>query len=111
VQLRKEFRVGDTEYTGTIVDYVPDFAMALSGKGKKAIGGKVTTRSQEPNNPAFKIVVKSKGTPTDTTWAMVNMPPHFARKSMLAFRVLRIEFANHPPVVSPDTTDAPTGAP
>jgi len=31
-------------------------------------------------------------------WALLNMPPHFARKSMLSFKVLRIEFADHAPV-------------
>jgi hypothetical protein len=105
VHLKQRFVVGDTKYTATVVDFVPDFAMALKSH-------KVISRSSEPNNPAFKIVVRLAGKAQDTTWAMLRMPPHFARNSMLAFKVARIDFIGRPPLVNADTTgDKPKSAP
>lgn len=100
VRPRQVFQVGDTDYTAQVVRFVPDFAMNTKSR-------KVVTRSNDPNNPAFEIIVKEKGVPQDTTWAFLNMPPHFTRNSMLAFQILRIEFANHEPVVSQDSLAAP----
>jgi hypothetical protein len=95
-QLRKEFRVGDTDYTATILDFVPDFAMDIKAD-------RVFSRTAEPNNPAWRIVVRRHGTPEDTTWAFLNLPPHFARKSLLAFLATQATFENHAPVVSKDS--------
>lgn len=89
-------QVGDTDYKFKVLEYVPDFAMELKS-------GKVISRSTEPNNPAFHIQILLKGKPQDTTWAMLKMPPHFARKSLLAFKVMRIELPAHAPIVNPDT--------
>jgi hypothetical protein len=97
VKLNQEFPVGDTDYTARIVQYVPDFAMDMKTR-------KVLSRSNEPKNPAFKIIVKQKKAPQDTTWAMINMVPHYARKSMLAFHVVRIDFIGHAPILRPDST-------
>lgn len=97
VKLNQEFPVGDTEYTARIVQYVPDFTMDMKTR-------KVSSRSSEPKNPAFKIIVKQKKVPQDTTWAMINMMPHYTRNSMLAFRVDRIDFIGRAPVVRPDST-------
>jgi hypothetical protein len=96
VRPREVFQIGDTDYSAQIVRFVPDFAMNLKT-------GKIATRTPLPNNPAFQIIVKEKHVPQDTTWAFLNSPPHFARKSMLAFQILRIEFTNHEPVVRPDS--------
>ena len=96
VKLNVEFQVGDTDYSARIVQYVPDFTMDLKT-------GKIGTRSTEPRNPAFKIIVRQKKVPQDTTWAMLNMPPHFARKSMLAFEIDRVDFIGHDPVIRPKT--------
>ncbi len=93
---RKEFRVGDTDYTARVVEFVPDFTMDIKTK-------KVTSRGTEPKNPAFKIIVKKGNVPTDTTWAFFNMPPHFARTSMLAFVATEISFTNRPSLVSQDS--------
>lgn len=95
---RKEFPVGDTEYSARIVRYIPDFAMDLNTK-------KIVSRSNEPRNPAFEIVVREKKVPQDTVWAFLNMPPHFARKSMLAFKIARIDFVGRASIVA-DTTRA-----
>ncbi|MFN8586575.1 MAG: hypothetical protein U0704_02150 [Candidatus Eisenbacteria bacterium] len=91
-----EFRVGDSEYTARIVDYVPDFTLDLKTH-------KVTSRGTEPKNPAFKLIVKKGNVPQDTTWAFFNMPPHFARKSLIAFVATEINFTNRPALVSQDS--------
>ena len=100
VKLNQEFPVGDSDFTGRVVQYVPDFAMDTKT-------GKVISRTQEPKNPAFKIIVKQNKTPQDTTWAMINMIPHFGKKSMLAFRVSRIDFIGHEPIIRADSTAHP----
>jgi hypothetical protein len=97
--LNKEFVVGDTEMTGRIVQYIPDFTMDLKS-------GKVATRSAEPRNPAFKIVVRDKGKAVDTTWAMLSLPPHFTRKSYLAFKVMRIDFIGREPLLADSAQSA-----
>lgn len=88
----KSFIIGDTDYSAKIVQYIPDFAMDLSN-------GKVISRSNEPKNPAFKLIVYQKGKPQDTTWAMMSLPPHFTRRSFLAFKVMRIDFVGRQPIV------------
>jgi hypothetical protein len=93
VELNKDFLVGDTKLTARVVQYVPDFTMDLST-------GKVISRSQEPRNPAFKIVVREGKAYRDTTWAMLSLPPHFARNSYLAFKVMRIDFIGREPLVA-----------
>ncbi len=93
VRLNEEFRVGDTEYTAKLTEFVPDFTMDMTTR-------RISSRSNAPNNPAFHVFVRKKGAPDDTTWAFLNMPPHYGRKSMLAFRILKIEFENHEPIVA-----------
>jgi hypothetical protein len=94
--LGKEFRIGDTEYTGTVIRFVPDFTMDLKT-------GNITSRSQEPNNPAWRLVVRKNGVPQDTSWAFLNMAPHFGQRSLIAFLAVRATFENHAPVASRDT--------
>ena len=94
--LGKEFRIGDTEYTGTVIRFVPDFSMDLKT-------GRITTRSQEPNNPAWHVVVRKNGVPQDTSWAFLNMAPHFGQHSLIAFLAVRATFENHAEVTSRDT--------
>lgn len=99
VALRQDFPIGDTEYSGRVLRYVPDFTMDK---------GKVSSRSNEPRNPAFQIVVKENGAPHDTSWAFLNFPPHFSRKSVIAFQVLRIDFPGRPSVhAKSDSARAP----
>lgn len=92
----QEFRIGDSNYTGVVTQFVPDFHYDMKTK-------KVSSRTNSPNNPAFRIVVKRGGQPQDTTWAFLNMPPHFAKKSLVAFLATRITFDNHEPVASRDS--------
>lgn len=102
VEMNKRFQVGDTEFAAEIVEFQPDFTIQLKPRKK------ITSRSNEPNNPAFRIIVREKGSPRDTVWAFFNSPPHFAAKSLLAFQVLKIEFEDRPPL-EPDTTSAEPG--
>lgn len=95
----ESFRVGDTDYTAKVVEFQPDFTMDLKTR-------KVTSRTQEPKNPAVRVIVWKHGTPDDTSWAFLNMPPHYGRKSMLAFRLTRLEFENHAPIDAPKDTSA-----
>jgi hypothetical protein len=88
----KSFVIGDTDFSARLVQYIPDFAMDISN-------GKVVSRSSEPNNPAFKLIVSQKGKAQDTTWAMMSLPPHFTRRSFLAFKVMRIDFIGREPIV------------
>lgn len=92
----REFRVGDTDYTATVIDFVPDFSLDLKSH-------KVTSRGTEPKNPAFRIAVARAGAETDTTWAFFNMPPHYGPRDVLAFVATRIEFTNRAPLVSTDS--------
>jgi len=96
VKLNQDFPVGDTDFRARVVQYVPDFMLDLKTH-------KIVSRTEHPNNPAFKIIIWQKDVPQDTTWALLNMPPHFARKSMLAFRAVQIDFVGRPPMF-PDTT-------
>ncbi len=102
IHLDEEFPVGDTEFSARVIRYVPDFAMDLTTRA-------VISRSTEPNNPAFEVVVREKDVPQDTTWAFLNMPPHFARKSLLAFKIARIDFIGRDPILA-DTTHATRAA-
>jgi hypothetical protein len=99
VSMQELFQVGDSEFAGQVLRYVPDFAMATDTR-------RILSRTPEPNNPAFQIAVFRDGEPSDTTWAFLNMPPHFAKNSMLAFQVLKIEFEDRDPLWNRDTTRA-----
>lgn len=95
VPMFKEFGVGDTDFTAEVVEFLPDFFMDLKTHA-------VSSRSDEPKNPAIRVLVRQKGVPQDTTWAMLNLPPHFARKSMLAFQILRIDLKGRKPILAPE---------
>lgn len=94
VKLNETFRVGDSEYSAKVVEFQPDFTMDLKAR-------KVSSRSQDPKNPAAKVYVWKNGAPDDTSWAFLNMPPHYGRNSMLAFQMTRVEFENHAAVDAP----------
>ena len=99
VRMHESFHVGDTEYTAKVVEFQPDFTMDLKTR-------KVKSRTQQPNNPAVRVIVWKHGTPDDTSWAFLNMPPHYGRKSMLAFRLTRLEFENHVAIDAPKDSSA-----
>jgi hypothetical protein len=100
VKLNQEFPLGDTEFSARVVQYVPDFQMDLSTR-------RVFSLSDEPRNPAFKIIVRKNKVPQDTTWAFLKSPPHFGARSYFAFLVVRIDFVGHPPLLADTTAAAP----
>jgi len=93
VGLRELFRIGDSPYSATVTDFLPDFVIDVDAR-------RITSRSNEPKNPAARIVVRENGVVQDTTWAFLNMPPHFSARSLLAFKIVRIDFADRPPVLA-----------
>jgi hypothetical protein len=103
VRVGQEFILGDTDYNARVVQYVPDFEMDLTSR-------KVISRSDQPNNPAFRIMVRKGDVPQDTTWAFLNMPPHFGLRSYFAFHVIRIDFKGHAPMIA-DTVSASAPVP
>lgn len=104
VKLNQDFLLGDTDFSARVVQYVPDFQMDLYRH-------RVFSRTQQPNNPAFKIIVRKGKAPQDTTWAFLKSPPHFGARSYFAFQVLRIDFADRPPLAADTVAAVPkTGA-
>ncbi len=104
VKLNQEFLLGDSDYSARVVEYVPDFELDLDTR-------KVFSRTPQPNNPAFKVIVRKGKVPQDTSWAFINMPPHFGRRSYFAFQVVRIDFLDHAPVLADTAAAAPAGTP
>ena len=100
VKLNEDFPLGDSEYSARMVQYIPDFQMDLPAR-------KIYTLSDQPRNPAFKIIVRKNKVPEDTTWAFLKSPPHFGAHSYFAFQVLKVEFVDHEPLM-PDTSLAQT---
>jgi hypothetical protein len=94
--LKQDFRLGDTDQTARVIEWVPDFTMDLKTR-------KITTRGTEPKNPAFRVIVRKAGVPQDTVWAFFNMPPHFAAKSLVGFMATDITFLDHAPMQSQDS--------
>lgn len=103
VKLNETFPLGDSDYSARVIQYLADFQMDLHAH-------KTWSMSDEPRNPAFRIVVSKGKTPQDTTWAFLKSPPHFGAHSYFAFQVLRIDFANHAPLLA-DTTSAQAAPP
>jgi hypothetical protein len=104
VRLNQDFLLGDTDYSGRVVEYLPDFEMDLDTR-------RTFSRSDQPNNPAFKIVVRKGKVPQDTSWAFLNMPPHFGRRAYYAFQVVRIDFADRAPLLADTNSVAPSAPP
>lgn len=99
----EEFPVGATNYRARVLRFEPDFTMDQRTR-------QIYSKSNSPDNPAFQIATLENGVPHDTSWAFLNFPPHFGKKSLLAFKVLRIEFENHAPV-TPKPMSAMPGMP
>ena len=92
----RAFQIGDTRFSATVTEFEPDFVIDPTRHS-------ITSRSIEPRNPAFRLIVREGGVPQDTTWAFLNMAPHFMRNSLLAFEILRIDFADRPPLLRDST--------
>jgi hypothetical protein len=103
VGLRELFTIGDSPYSATVTDFLPDFVIDVDAR-------RITSRSNEPKNPAVRIMVRENGVLQDTTWAFLNMPPHFSARSLLAFKIMRIDFADRPPVFADTSSTAAPAA-
>ena len=104
VKLNQDFILGDTEFSARVVQYVPDFQMDLERH-------KIFSLSDQPRNPAFKIIVRKGKVPQDTTWAFLKSPPHFGARSYFAFMVLRIDYLDRAPLLPDTTASAPAAMP
>ncbi len=104
VKVGEDFTVGSTNYSARVLRFEPDFVIEMGTR-------QVHSKSNNPDNPAFQIATFENGAPHDTSWAFLNFPPHFAKKSLLAFQVLRIEFENHAPVMPKPTGGMPAMPP
>jgi len=100
VEMKKRFQIGDTDYSGELIEFQPDFVIELKPR-------RITSRSNEPKNPAVRIVVRENGAPQDTVWAFLNMAPHFGVRSMLAFQILEMQFEGHDPVMADTSVAVP----
>lgn len=102
VKLNQTFLLGDSEYSARVIQYLPDFQMDLEHH-------KFFSLSDQPRNPAFRVVVSRGKAPHDTSWAFLKSPPHFSAKSYFSFEVLRIDFVGYPPLLADTTAAAPAG--
>jgi hypothetical protein len=100
VKLNQTFPLGDSEYSARVIQYLPDFQMDLEHH-------KFFSLSDQPRNPAFRVVVSKGKAAHDTSWAFLKSPPHFSAKSYFAFQVLRIDFLGAPPLLADTTRAAP----
>ena len=100
VKLNREFIIGDSEYSARVIQYVPDFQMDLEHH-------RVFSLSDQPRNPAFRIVVSKNRAPHDTSWAFLKSPPHFGVSSYFSFQVLRIDFVGRPPLLADTSAASP----
>lgn len=103
VRLNQDFLLGDTDYSARVIQYLPDFQMDLERR-------KVFSLSDQPRNPAFRVVVRKNQVPHDTSWAFLKSPPHFGARSYFAFQVLRIDFVGAPPLLVDSALVAPPPA-
>jgi hypothetical protein len=90
VRMGESFPIGDTRYTAKVLRFVPDFGIDLKTR-------QVFSKSDEPTNPAMHVATWEGEAPHDTSWAFLNFPPHFSKRALLAFQLLRVEFENHAP--------------
>jgi len=85
VAMNERRNVGDTEFTFELVEFYPDFAIDTTRT--------ITSVTDDPNNPAFKVAVYESGEMADDTWAFYGIDiPHYGRNSYLAFKVLGFEY-------------------
>lgn len=93
--------VGDSDFSFQVLAFNPDFFINDSTKT-------VIQRSDEPKNPAFRIMVYKDNAPVDSSWAFYNLDvPHFSRTSALWFKVLCFDyrgqvFKKEPPKPQPE---------
>jgi hypothetical protein len=86
-----------------VIQYLPDFQMDLERR-------RAFSLTDQPRNPAFRVVVFKNRAPHDTSWAFLKSPPHYGVRSYFAFQVLRIDFTGRAPLIADSSLTAPHGA-
>jgi hypothetical protein len=99
VKLGEKFFLADTEYTVEVVEFLPDFAINLEAK-------EIFSRSDEPNNPAVRIVIYENDEIIDEIWAFKGKgAPHFSRASLIAFELLEFKAGASAPSTATSETE------
>lgn len=76
----ERFQIGDTDYFGRVIRFVPDFA--FDDKSKK-----VVSRTNELRNPAIQLEVWQGEEELERTWAFRSDMPHYSEHAMLSFQI------------------------
>ncbi len=92
VKLGERLQLSDSEYSAEATEFYPDFAINADTK-------EVISRSDEPNNPAVRIIVYRNDEKVDEVWAFKGGgAPHYYRDSLLAFQLMDFKgFSVSPP--------------
>ena len=86
VKMQEKFQLSDTNIYAAAVEFVADFTIDTLTK-------KVVSRSEEPNNPAFKIYVVQGKEKKEESWAFFKASvPHFTRQTGLRFEILEFKY-------------------
>lgn len=82
LRLQEPFVIGDTDNTGVVQRFLPDF---------RIIDGHPRSVSRRADNPAIRVVVSKGEAPVDSSWAFLNFPPHFSPYNFFTFQLEKIE--------------------
>ncbi len=100
----ERFPIGDTEFSGRIVEFLPDFALDETTK-------KPFSRSRDLRNPAVRIEVYEGDRKVEDAWAFQGEgPPHYAKTSLLAFRIEELVWRPGQEPISPTPAADSTAA-
>ena len=79
----EQIPLGDTGYRVELGDFVPDYVMQ---------GNQLSTRSNEPNNPAVRVQLSDAGGKTSSAWFFPKAPQmNFADDSGVAFKLQNVK--------------------
>lgn len=81
VHLDEPFPIGDTEYSGVVTEFLPDFRL---------VDGRPGSASKRLANPAVRVITATDSTSADSAWAFLNFPPHFSPRAFFTFRLKAI---------------------
>jgi hypothetical protein len=94
----ERFPVMDLDLSGTVADFVADFAIDTTGM-------KVTSRSDTLNNPAVKVGIYRGDSLVDHAWAFrLGQFKHVSRRSALIFEI--VNYSAGKPYLKPRATAA-----
>lgn len=100
VHLHEPFHIGDTEFTGVVSEFLPDF---------RIIDGKIVSVTDQMANPAAHVFVHGDSAAADSSWAFLNFPPHFSPRSFFTFQLTEVIGYEPPLREAPDSVTAHGG--